>query len=238
MNSYRFLEMRVDGKRKKMTQDELSQIIGIDRNRIQQLETSPKAIPKHEELKAYCDYFNTTSDYLLGLCNTKPKDEDIAMISKSTGLSDISIDRLKGYTKLQKDIVDKLLSTKAMDKIIDAYIYRNLQYLQKVEITDSICGKIPLSDKENSDYHLFQSVEYLKEAINIISNDKDLFLELTEKHGELAKERIFKFAVDMEITNIGIDATIKHLKENEKHVPDYIFDYIRELQKKQESDDW
>lgn len=96
MNDYRFLEMRVDSLgRKKMTQGELAKELNIDRNRIQQLETSPKVIPKEEELRAYCEYFNTTSDYLLGIRNTKPLDENIAMISKTTGLSENAIEALK-----------------------------------------------------------------------------------------------------------------------------------------------
>ena len=50
MNDYRFLEMRVDSLgRKKMTQGELAKELNIDRNRIQQLETSSKVIPKEEE---------------------------------------------------------------------------------------------------------------------------------------------------------------------------------------------
>lgn len=104
MNNYRFLEMRVDNLgRKKMTQDELSNIIHIDRNRIQQLETSPKVIPKEEELRAYCNYFNTTSDYLLGIRNTKPVDENIAMIAKVTGLSNDAIEMLKILSNYRKE---------------------------------------------------------------------------------------------------------------------------------------
>ncbi len=103
MNNYRFLEMRVDKLgRKKMTQDELAKKLNIDRNRIQQLETSPKVIPKEEELRAYCEHFNTTSDYLLGIRDTRPVDENLAMISKVTGLSDRSIQVLKKWNKLKK----------------------------------------------------------------------------------------------------------------------------------------
>lgn len=100
MNEYRFYEMRVDSLgRKQMTQGELSEQLRISRNRIQQLEKSPKVIPTSEELKAYCDYFNTTSDYLLGIRKTKPADENLAMISKSTGLNESSIDTLKTICK-------------------------------------------------------------------------------------------------------------------------------------------
>lgn len=237
MNNYKFLEMRVDKLgRKKMTQDELSSHIQIDRNRIQQLETSPKVVPKETELRAYCQFFNTTADYLLGISNAKPKDEDIAMISKTTGLSDTSIDRLRNYTHLQRDIVDKLLSTKAMDKVINAYIYRNSQFFQKIEIVDSICGRTTLSDEENSNYHFFQSVEMLKDAINILSNDFELFMKLNHIHTETKSEELWKIVIDVQIEQNGIDKTIDNLLAS-KAVPKHAVDYAKSLKEKSKGSD-
>lgn len=232
MNNYKFLEMRVDKLgRKKMTQDELSSNIQIDRNRIQQLETSPKVVPKETELRAYCQFFNTTADYLLGISNANTKDEDIAMISKATGLSDTSIDRLKNYTQLQRDIVDKLLSTKAMDKVINAYIYRNSHFFQKIEIVDSICGRTALTDEENSNYHFFQSVEMLKDAINILSNDFELFMKLNHIHAEVKGEELWKIAIDLQVEQNGIDKTLDNLLKS-KVVPKYAVDYAKSLKDK------
>lgn len=116
MNNYRFLEMRVDTLgRKKMTQGELAKELNIDRNRIQQLETSPKVIPKEEELRAYCEHFNTTSDYLLGIRKTKPLDENIAMINKSTGLNEKAIETLKILKKSEYiDIINFIMSDYAL----------------------------------------------------------------------------------------------------------------------------
>lgn len=226
----------------RLTMEELAEIFKkkgystLTYNAIRKIETDRRNVSDYE-LKAYCEVFDTTADFLLGISNFKPIDEDVAMISKVTGLSDISIDRLKQYTKLQRDVIDKLLSTKAMEKIIEAYIYRNSQYFQKIEIVDSICGKRTASDKENSDFHFFQSVEMLKEALNLVSNDRELFFELNNTHGKIAKEKMWKIAVQMEIKNLGFDKTIAHLTRDKKHVPSYVFDYVKELQAKKESDD-
>ena len=116
MNNYRFLEMRVDTLvSKKMTQGKLAKELNIDRNRIQQLETSPKVIPKEEELRAYCEHFNTTSDYLLGIRKTKPLDENIAMINKSTGLNEKAIETLKILKKSEYiDIINFIMSDYAL----------------------------------------------------------------------------------------------------------------------------
>lgn len=185
---------------------------------------------------------------VLGLCNALNCDldyfftdmiaptHDINFISNATGLSDISIDKLHKYTSLDCDIVDKFLSTGAMDKIIDAYIYRNSQYFQKIEIVDSICGKRNASDKENSDFHYFQSVEMIKDAINTISNDYELFMKLNKNHSEVSAEKMWKIAIDMEIRNIGIDATLTNLNKDKAVIPTYIFDYVYSL-KKQGSDE-
>lgn len=238
MNDFKFLEMRVDKFGiKKMTQGELASIIQIERNRIQALETSPKVIPKYEELKAYCDYFNTTADYLLGINPAKPKDEDISMISRITGLSDTSIDKLKNYTELYRHIVDTLLSSSAIDKIITAYIYRNSQFFQTIEIVDAICGKRVASDEEQKNFHLFQSIELLKDALNILSNDDSLFYDLNNTHSEIAGERMWKMLIDIEIEMNGIDKTIEKVKRDKKSVPKYVLEYIEEKQKTKGSDD-
>lgn len=50
-------------------------------------------------IEGYSKYFNVTSDYLLGLRETKTIDENIAMISKVTGLTDESIEVLKALRK-------------------------------------------------------------------------------------------------------------------------------------------
>ncbi|MCM1237468.1 MAG: hypothetical protein NC489_45965 [Ruminococcus flavefaciens] len=68
--------------------------INVIRQEIGKVENKGK-FPQLFLIKGYCGYFNVTSDYLLGLRNSKPVDEDIAMISKSTGLSGESVQMLK-----------------------------------------------------------------------------------------------------------------------------------------------
>lgn len=123
MNDYRFLKMRVDSLgRKKMTQGELAKTLGIDRNRIQQLETSPKVIPKEDELRAYCEYFNTTSDYLLNIRDTRAVNENLAMISKATRLNDDSIYAIKKLSDMQIAILNELLADNLMSTLLDAIL--------------------------------------------------------------------------------------------------------------------
>ena len=101
-NDFRFLEFRVDKNGiKKMTQEELANELELTRSRIVALEQKADVIPNKDDLQAYCRYFNTTSDYLLGISDIKVADENIAMISKSTGLNEDSINTLKYLKKEQ-----------------------------------------------------------------------------------------------------------------------------------------
>ena len=109
-NDFRFLEFRVDKYGvKRMTQEELAKKLNLTRSRIVALEQKPDVIPTKEDLQAYCTYFDTTADYLLGIRDIKAVDENIAMISKVTGLSEQAIESLKKI----KECADEEITIKA-----------------------------------------------------------------------------------------------------------------------------
>lgn len=68
----------------------------VSQSMISKIENSKKNPPTKSPtiLKAYADYFNVTTDYLLGIRDTKQADENIAMISKVTGLNEDAINTL------------------------------------------------------------------------------------------------------------------------------------------------
>ena len=103
-NNYRFKEFRekteTDSK-PMMTALKLSEEFKVkgyylSRNRITALENKSDVVPNRDDLKAYCEYFHTTSDYLLGFTSIPSrKNEDLEMIERITGLSYSSIKSLK-----------------------------------------------------------------------------------------------------------------------------------------------
>lgn len=95
--------------------------IDVIRQEIGKVENKDK-FPQLFLIKGYCDYFNVTSDYLLGLRKSKPVDENIAMISKTTGLSDISINMLKQYKDLHLDILNCLIESNALFELIKTIV--------------------------------------------------------------------------------------------------------------------
>lgn len=110
----------------RMTMEELADIFkmkgysSLTYSAIRKIETNNRNVSEHE-LKGYCEVFNTTSDYLLGIRDTKLIDENIAMINRVTGLSDNSINTLKKieglWSKKEKNTLNYIM--KDTDLFID-----------------------------------------------------------------------------------------------------------------------
>ena len=102
-NKYKMLREATETNDKKaLTQEELTQVFESEGNPLKQstiskLETCKKepASTSVDVLKAYTNHFHVTSDYLLGLAENKYADENYQMITRTTGLTDESIDCLK-----------------------------------------------------------------------------------------------------------------------------------------------
>ena len=76
----------------------------VIRQEISKVEKEGK-FPQLYLIEGYCKYFNVTSDYLLGLRETKTVDENLAMINKVTGLDDNAINTLKKLNTIDKGII-------------------------------------------------------------------------------------------------------------------------------------
>lgn len=182
-NDYRFREFRekteTDDKRM-LTAVELSEEFKakgyyVSRNRITSLENKSDVIPTRDDLKAYCGYFHTTSDYLLNLRNVHQKDEDKAMIGRVTGLSGDSIEVLKQYKDLYCDILNYLITSNALWRLI------------KVVAIDASLDTI--DNNKNDDYLSYREYVTLHTLEHII---KELFRNkaLYEKIAKYRSERI------------------------------------------------
>lgn len=99
-----------------LTQGQLADIFSkegyaLSQSVISKLETSKKNPPttSFDVIKAYSNHFKVTADYLLGLRDTKPIDENIAMINKVTGLDENAINTLKKISNEDIDILNFIM---------------------------------------------------------------------------------------------------------------------------------
>ena len=159
-------EFKPNGYR--ITQDDLANIFkkrGYEslgsRSIIGKIETGKRDVSPYE-LKGYCEVFNTTSDYLLEIRDTQQKDEDIAMISKTTGLNEDSINTLKILKNSEyMDILNYIMSdyfsfgdflyniNLYLDNEFDTPIHFDEKTHRYVESIDNISNNpILITDKE------------------------------------------------------------------------------------------
>jgi len=105
----RLTELR---KAKKISQKEFSLIINVAQNTVSQWENG-KRDPDTETLRKIADYFNVTTDYLLGVSETK--------IKSSNEISEEDLKLLRQIKKLpadKREIIDTVIkiSEKASDE--------------------------------------------------------------------------------------------------------------------------
>lgn len=83
----RLKELRI---KKGLSQEDLGKEIGVSRGSISYYEKEER-VPDVVILAAISKYFNVSTDYLLGLSETKSLDEDIQTTMRTTGLSETAV---------------------------------------------------------------------------------------------------------------------------------------------------
>lgn len=112
----RFKELRENYYKEKgdimndMSVDDLAIKANISRNIIYKLETTQRRYTV-DNIKAYRDFFKVSADYILGLSDQKPVNEDVKMISKYTGLTEDSIEQLHNMKKVYGSQYGRWIST-------------------------------------------------------------------------------------------------------------------------------
>lgn len=111
-----------------ITQEELAKAIGINRSRLSNIENNTSD-PKVDEINFLCDYFNVSSDYLLGRVNIHVRNNIIDNIAYLFSLSSKSKTEIKqtlpnhhyDFTELNKFIENGNL--KRLLDLIDEFFY-------------------------------------------------------------------------------------------------------------------
>ncbi|MEE1137550.1 MAG: helix-turn-helix transcriptional regulator [Acutalibacteraceae bacterium] len=142
---------------KDVMQKELADHLGIQHNTISYY-LKGERVPDHEKLVAIAEYFNVSTDYLLGRTETKTVEEDIQMICDYTGLNEDAVKCLHEccYTENTKTILSYLIAPKSKSRFLNDLInvsaclaiYKE-EYLEMVCKLSSVESQIDtLSEKE------------------------------------------------------------------------------------------
>lgn len=77
-----------------LKREDVAKVLGCSVSAVGNYENGNRT-PDFDRLIALADFFETTTDFLLGLTNTPSTDRDIAFISDYTGLSEEAVENLR-----------------------------------------------------------------------------------------------------------------------------------------------
>lgn len=123
---------------RKVSQTELSKIIGCTRQAVS-LYATGQSTPDIDVLLKIAEYFEVSTDYLLGLTTVKTTNIDIRATSKLTGLSEKAIEQIEKITKPKSGgsdwiEINKVIDMKDFDKLLDADYYKKNIYFESTYI--------------------------------------------------------------------------------------------------------
>lgn len=101
--------------KKNVTQQEMASVLFVERVRVSQWEQGTRAI-KAENIVEIANYFGVSTDYLLGLSETKSPNTDIQIVINTTGLTE--------------EAVNKLTSMPNYSDIHDSFDYKVSEHIQ------------------------------------------------------------------------------------------------------------
>lgn len=112
-------------KDRNATQKEVSQAIGADQQTLRRYESGERK-PDTEMLLRIAKYYNVSADYLLGLSENSTVEPDMKAAVKCTGLSEKSIEKLKGITHFEFDNSVNTENANIIDMFIQSNYFENL----------------------------------------------------------------------------------------------------------------
>lgn len=149
----RLIELR---EQKNITQQELAEELGITRQSLSLYEKAERTI-NIELLAKIADFFNVSTDYLMGRTDTATLDESIQTACKITGLTASSIHNLQNLKNFEDikvfDIMDAFItsiSSSLLYEIREMLISKQKKEIFEIETIRLYCKKhnLPFSEKE------------------------------------------------------------------------------------------
>lgn len=184
--------------------------VDVIRQEIGKVENKGK-FPQLFLIKGYCGYFKVTSDYLLGIRDTKPVDENIAMISKTTGLSENAIEALK--------IIKRSSYINTLNFIMRDYALLGA-FLSNIELY--------LNNKFDTPVHFDDRLEIFVESKDV--SDRPVLISSNEKYVSIGKK--LDYEVDGQAAFEALSVPVSILESHALHCIQQLLDDWKKEYKK------
>ena len=171
-------------------QSDLAKFLDISRQAVAQYKDG-KAQPNIEMIVNIAEYFNVSSDYLLGITNVHTNDKDLKFVCEYTGLNEDAIENIKDITKTEEDayflnlflylqdlkrIIKNISLLSEYNSTLDS-LYKEYEKQLSCELNISSKTFNDLLEKNNASTRMFLS-DYIKIIIdetNPNDNNRELF---------------------------------------------------------------
>lgn len=194
---------------KNVKQKELAKILGITDNTVSYY-VSGKRTPNIDQIIKIANYFNISTDYLLGLTPVETNNVDLKKICEYTGLTEKSVERLRQF---ENGIYSAFKVTQFINSFIEndcvALISRSVQVAKKLSETIEIHGA-PLKFKSKD------ALKQYSEKLQIIK--KELFDLCGDYFGVMSADEKINFEIyNIQQTFINfIYSILPDIKESDK----------------------
>ena len=184
-------------------QEDLAEVLGCNRGSLANYETG-KRTPDAEIIIKTAQHYGTTTDYILGMTDTKENDTTMQKICNYTGLSDKSVHFLHLINEISKTNEDSVpkQQTSLFFKLQDAYYNDNVVFVKSCFLMSTLIEQIVQSNKLHSELNEsideYQSMdknspsdeinELKKKIASIITQITELDSRITESKANISEE--------------------------------------------------
>lgn len=158
----------------KVTQQQLADVLNIKRQTIS-LYLNGASLPPLEKLVDIANYFNVSSDYLLGLTNVKSVQADIKAMCEYTGLSEKSLKVLNMYTDYKSiEALETHPFFETVNKLIENAEESPFSHFINLNNCEPLGMKVIDLKKAEEEYNKTKRIDILTDIANFLDFDAAL----------------------------------------------------------------
>lgn len=220
MNNRKLPDLYSDLRNKKgLSQTELANKLNCNKQLISKLESGDRSLSLNM-LKAYADFFNVSTDYLLGLQREPTDVPEVIVVTEYTGLSKKATDNLHKYkTYVDSEYMHHETDENGEHRLVTSN--EGILYYEALKIINELIGNGDMLNLAKRLYELkydsqeyFEEIEIRKNVHQTLYGKSDKRSE-AEKKGELvhSKKEIDQMRERIDLDRYRLSEFIVHLSD-------------------------